>query len=306
MDRQFDPPEAQPPSVLPSWNPLTALLFMLMCMFAWRVTVECTLGLLTAVGALLSGVSAAQLAESPESILRADAVAVGTAVQLIGMVLVIAFCLRMVGWNLGEGFAARKSKASLLGIAGVSGLAVGFFPGWISEQLLKLIPEDFDMAMNEQIIEWLTSGPPLGRALMLIAVVIIAPIFEELAFRGGLWAVTERAAHLMLGDKPERLQAARMAAFVATSFAFAAYHLDPIHVLSLLPTAFLLGWLRLVSNSVYPGIVAHFANNGLAAVLSHLPQDPSESTPLWAALLSLLLTLMFCAIAWMLRERETA
>lgn len=304
MSRPFAPPDA-PPSVLPRWNPFAVLMLMLMLMFVWRFTIECGLGLLIVAMALINGVPVQTLTDNPESLLRADVLAIGTTVQLVGMVVLIGLCLRIAGAEMRESFATRGTRWPLFGIAALSGLVVGLFPSWINERLIELMPNG-NMALQQQIADSLSEGPMLGRVLMVGAVAVIAPLFEELAFRGGLWIAVERASHRMLGDRPERLRTAQFVTFIVTSLMFAAYHLDPVHVLSLLPTAFLLGWLRLTSGSVWPGVLCHFANNGLAVLMVQFLDDSGGSTPLWLALLSLTATLTFGALAWAMRAQESA
>jgi membrane protease YdiL (CAAX protease family) len=47
---------------------------------------------------------------------------------------------------------------------------------------------------------------------------------------------------------------------------FALYHGDPLHVLSVLPLGLALGWLRMVSRSIWPSIAVHFGNNVIAVL----------------------------------------
>ena len=52
-----------------------------------------------------------------------------------------------------------------------------------------------------------------------------------------------------------------------TSIIFAGIHLEPLHVLGLLPLSFFLGWLRLKDGSIGPSVVAHTTNNAVACLL---------------------------------------
>jgi membrane protease YdiL (CAAX protease family) len=94
---------------------------------------------------------------------------------------------------------------------------------------------------------------------MLFAIVIAAPILEELLCRGAAWQ-----AALELGD--ERL------ALILTSILFAILHganggfvLEFPHRLA---GGFLLGWLRWKTGSLYPSILAHFVWNASAVAIS--------------------------------------
>jgi hypothetical protein len=69
---------------------------------------------------------------------------------------------------------------------------------------------------------------------------------------------------------------------IVTTLAFAMFHLEPVHVIGLLPTALYLGWLRMRTGSVKLCIVVHAINNGLAVILGRLlAADPllAEADP---------------------------
>lgn len=154
--------------------------------------------------------------------------------------------------------------------AAAAGAVVWVFPSWMATQIVDRLPPALQAHFGtglEMIAASLRSESP-GRVLMVIAVAVGAPLFEELIFRGFLWSVvarTSRAATSDVSGDPGARGDSQ--AFVATTLLFAAYHMDPVHVVTLLPTAILLGWLRLRSGSVWPGVVAHFVNNALAAAL---------------------------------------
>ena len=67
-------------------------------------------------------------------------------------------------------------------------------------------------------------------------------------------------------------------AFALTTVLFALYHMDPIHVVSLLPTAVFLGWLRWASGSLWPPILAHFVNNAVAVGVVQIMPGESLGT----------------------------
>lgn len=85
----------------------------------------------------------------------------------------------------------------------------------------------------------------------LLVLAILAPLVEELVFRGLLYGwLAGRWGHLV--------------AFVASSLAFAAAHYEPAHIVLVVPLGLWFGWLRWRTNSLVPGIVAHVINNGVA------------------------------------------
>jgi len=90
-------------------------------------------------------------------------------------------------------------------------------------------------------------------ALLIIAVAFLAPLIEEIVFRGAIYlAVSER-----LG---------RGLGIIISAFLFALVHLDPISFLPLFLLGAILGWCRSRSGSIVPSYILHSANN-LAAIL---------------------------------------
>lgn len=85
----------------------------------------------------------------------------------------------------------------------------------------------------------------------LLVLAILAPLVEELVFRGLLYGwLAGRWGHFV--------------AFVASSLAFAAAHYEPAHIVLVAPLGLWFGWLRWRTNSLVPSIVAHVVNNGVA------------------------------------------
>lgn len=80
---------------------------------------------------------------------------------------------------------------------------------------------------------------------------LLAPLVEELVFRG-----------LLYGWLAGRW--GQPVAFVVSSLAFAAAHVEPAHAVLVLPLGLWFGWLRWRTGSLVPSLVAHTINNGLA------------------------------------------
>ena len=79
----------------------------------------------------------------------------------------------------------------------------------------------------------------------------LAPLVEELVFRGLLYGWLE-------GRWGSGI------AFIGSSLAFAAAHVELAHVILVLPLGLVFGLLRWRTGSLWPSLVAHMANNGLA------------------------------------------
>ena len=194
--------------------------------------------------------------------------AAATAVQqlgLLGLAVWFGHLLRLPrSMALGTAWASR---GALLVAAG-SGLLVGFVPdalyrflsGWLASPETPTV---------EYVAEVLQGGPAWSQLIMVTAAVLLAPLCEELAFRGFLW----RALSARCGS---------LGTLFVTTLIFAAYHSDPAHAIAIVPTGLLLGWMRLCSSSVWPGVVAHAANNAVAVSwlsvgASDAAQEPSRA-----------------------------
>ena len=87
----------------------------------------------------------------------------------------------------------------------------------------------------------------------LLVLAVLAPVVEELVFRGLLYGwVAGR-----WGPLP---------AFVVSSLAFAAAHAEPAHIILVLPLGFWFGWLRWRTNSLWPTLITHMINNAFAVL----------------------------------------
>jgi hypothetical protein len=110
-----------------------------------------------------------------------------------------------------------------------------------------------------------------GSASIRVAVALVAglvaPVCEEIAFRGYLQSALST-----------RLRP--LAAIAASTLLFAAMHLDPVRFPALVAQGAVFGFLTWRAGSVWPAVAAHAANNGLvsALVLAGVaaPEDAAE------------------------------
>ena len=155
---------------------------------------------------------------------------------------------------------------------------VGVGYGAVAEAVEPWMPAGMPDSLA-MLTEMFATAAPMELALLLFAVCVVAPIVEEVVFRGYLWAALARSM-------PEPL------VLVCTTLLFSAYHVYPVQALALLPTSVLFGWLRWRSRALLPAVIAHGVNNALAAGGTLLGADASASVPGWwiasAGLLSLL------------------
>lgn len=169
--------------------------------------------------------------------------------------------LSALGIFFGAGLAAAFLSVAPLGRAALPALGlrrvdwryavfgtVGTLAISIVVSQLGIEPDGVKQAME-------IAGDPEQFLLSLVILAVLAPLVEEVVFRGLLYGWLEAR----LGSS---------VAFVVSSLAFAAAHLEPKHVVLVLPLGLLFGWLRRRSNSLAPSIVAHIVNNGFALTAS--------------------------------------
>ena len=118
--------------------------------------------------------------------------------------------------------------------------------------LLFVLPFTGGEFENPQV-EALTGGSALSLrdlGLLLILVAVIAPIAEELFFRGMLYPVLRR-------------RWSPQVAIVANGFLFALIHFIPILIPGLFFVGIVLAWVRERSNSLIPCMLIHALQNAV-------------------------------------------
>ncbi len=154
--------------------------------------------------------------------------AVLVAVAPLGAMAMPALGIRSAGW-----------RPVVFGVIGTLALSVVVSQLGIEPKAMK---EAVDIARE-----------PGALARSLVVLALLAPVVEELVFRGlaygwiaGRW-----------GTVP---------AWIASSVAFAVAHYEPAHIVLVLPLGLLFGYLRRRTDSLVPSLVAHVFNNGFAVL----------------------------------------
>ncbi len=114
-------------------------------------------------------------------------------------------------------------------------------------------------------------------ALLVSAVIAAAALGEEFFFRGTL------LRSLLRPGAPAR------GALVVSAIVFSAFHFDPVGFVGRVELGLLFGWLYLRSGSIWPGVFAHAANNGIATALYFLTKKLAPDAPEDPELLEVLL-----------------
>lgn len=110
-----------------------------------------------------------------------------------------------------------------------------------------------DWAYRNSVAREMFTGPALGLS-MVVYVVVIAPLLEEICFRG-----------IAMGCLIGRGMDPRLAVLL-TSLVFTALHYQytPLGMLAVFIPALFLGWLRIASGTVSVPIAAHMAANAFS------------------------------------------
>jgi len=117
-----------------------------------------------------------------------------------------------------------KIELPIKALALLGGLTISFVPTWLVSLLVNhvpaLRPEELEI-----VSEFMSGGVGILQILFFMIIVFIIPPLEELVFRGWLW----------------KLVSWKMTPYwtwIIISLVFAAIHMEPVHVLGLLPFSF--------------------------------------------------------------------
>ena len=184
-----------------------------------------------------------------------------TDVQLylnFGLELVSAIVLIVLFHRyLGKSFRQAKSFPGRFVIAVLVGVAIYFFGTTFMELLTTLIEPGLEN-IHDNTIETLAGTSPV---LTLVYAIVLAPLVEELLFRGLIFTSLRRHS--------------RFWAYAVSMIAFSLIHVIgyvgqyPLHTLALcfvqyLPASFALAWALEYSGSIWAGICLHMLANTIA------------------------------------------
>jgi membrane protease YdiL (CAAX protease family) len=135
----------------------------------------------------------------------------------------------------------------------LSSIFLGLGLGIVLDEVDRLIQSFFPIPeeLATQIQDLMTGHSSGDWILILLSSVVVAPLVEEMLFRGFLQGALER-----------RLEITK--AVLAAAFIFACIHVNPWWFVEILILGVLLGVLTWRSGSIFPAIIVHGINNGLA------------------------------------------
>ncbi len=162
--------------------------------------------------------------------------------------------LKPAGLTFRNGFGLEIKRENLgrLACAILGVVAAGLWGEWVMGRAVEFLN------LNNHWTEWfdqdLVWGASPVMAVSVLEYVVFAPIFEELSFRGLLFAMLRRRFEFL------------PAALISTSLVALAHGYSLIGFLSVLWSGFLWAWIYERTGSLIPGMIAHAANNLLVCL----------------------------------------
>ena len=187
-----------------------------------------------------------------------DPRAVVIAAQLIGILGLSLWLARLMRLPLAEAFSLRPAAPVHWLMVVAAALPLQLAGGALQFVILAQTPEDslWRRAM-EQLDDFVAVETTLDILLLFGAAVLAAAVCEEFLFRGLLLQLLRRRSGWLV-------------AIVSSALLFAVFHLNPV---VLAPVGLVGAYLAVLvwrSGSLYPAILAHALNNGLALFASQI------------------------------------
>ncbi|MEK7237320.1 MAG: CPBP family intramembrane glutamic endopeptidase [Nitrospirota bacterium] len=170
------------------------------------------------------------------------------------LLLAYRHLFRPAGMTFDEGFGLEIGWARVgrLMAAVLAVVAAGLWGEWVMDRLSE--PFHLTSHWTEWFDADLVWASPSLTAMSLIEYVIFAPVFEELAFRGLLFAVLRRKFRFL------------PAALISASIFAIAHGYGLVGFISVLWSGVLWAWMYEKTGSLLPGILAHAINNLLVCL----------------------------------------
>ncbi len=204
-------------------------------------------------GALGAVLTLAFLSFAPAEHVSLRALAIPLA-NLPLVALAYVHLLKPAGLNFWDGFGLQIERAQLGRLVGIvlAVVAAGLWGEWVMGRVAE------GLNLTNHWTEWFdpdlvwASGSALS--ISLLEYVVFAPIFEEIAFRGLLYAVLRRRLSFM------------PAALLSASIFALAHGYGWIGFISVLWSGLLWAWIYEKTGSLIPGMIAHALNNLLVCL----------------------------------------
>ena len=136
----------------------------------------------------------------------------------------------------------------------VGGSLISLFPALFVTQAVRMFPS-LKPEELQVVSDFFSAGIGPMQIMLFAIVVFVVPPAEEFIFRSALWRLFG-----WVKQTPK-------VTWIGVSLLFAAFHMEPLHIMGLLPLSFFLGWLRLKTGNINASTLAHMANNAVGCLL---------------------------------------
>jgi membrane protease YdiL (CAAX protease family) len=171
--------------------------------------------------------------------------------SLVAVVLPCLLAARSVGGSLAADFHLGQAPLPLLFWASIAALAALVPSSWLAELSMRIHP------VSESWLEFYLEHLPQGgfeTVLAVVTVVLLAPVAEELLFRGILY----RLARRLWGPA---------AATFLSALAFALVHAEPWYLFGLFALGVLFAFIYEATGTLTACVVAHGLHNAISLTL---------------------------------------
>jgi membrane protease YdiL (CAAX protease family) len=170
------------------------------------------------------------------------------------LALAYHYLLKPSGMTFTDGFGLTVDRGYIKRLGGMvlAVIAAGLWGEWVMGRVAE------SLHVANHWTEWfdpdLVWEPRSVLAASLLEYVVFAPVFEELAFRGLLYAILRRRFSFM------------PAALISAGIFAAAHGYGVIGFTSVFWSGWLWAWIYEKTGSLLPGMIAHAANNLLVCL----------------------------------------
>ena len=194
----------------------------------------------------------------------------------------IALFLFRNGHNLVDNFRLKTVSRKILYLS----LILSFGVVLVSSELNIIIDLIFPIPDSFLNLDSLLSPDnPISLILVFLTVVIVAPVGEEMVFRGFLQNFLEKSWNDVTR------------AVLVSSLFFTLIHFNPYWAIQIYLMGLILGYLSWLTKSIYPSILLHMSINGTSMLFIFLGEG-AESSLLWKGHINPILLAIGIFAAW--------
>lgn len=190
---------------------------------------------------------------------------------LIGNMVPFSICAPSVDVSIEQAFSKPKVSAGTTAIYGVVALAASIFASLVVNIIRFVLSKSgIQMTTPAFNVPW---DSPVGALFMILAIVVVAPVTEEIICRGVLLTVFRRFGNVF--------------AVVGSSLIWALLHGNLVQGVPVFLMGLIFGMLALKSESIIPTIILHSINNLIALFESSAASLNSAVVPIFVSFLNI-------------------